>query len=113
MDAASIALSGLQAQRARINTASNNIVNAQSTNFTPQEAVLTSREGGVDVTIRSSGNTPPPQPVENAGGFIQEPNVNLIDQTINLKAAQAAYEANLAVLRVADELDEALLDTFS
>ena len=97
-----IAVSGLNAAASRVSNATNNIVNASSTNFKPQDVVsISNASGGV------STQTQPRTPATDSTGA---PNVDIASELVTTKSAQATYSANAAVVKVAKKLDDALLD---
>ena len=119
ISATHIAVSGIRAQRIRMNIIANNIANAQSTRtpgggpFRRQLAifraeqlqpVLDPKKFGVEVERIVSYMSPfrtvfdPSHPDADADGMVSYPNVNLATEMINLLSAQRAYEANIVVI---------------
>ena len=120
ISAREIAVSGLKAQRIRINVIANNIANAQTTRtpeggpFRRQMAVFRGEQLrphehnpkrlGVHVMKVVSDPTPfrmvydPSHPDADEEGYVQYPNIRLAVEMVNLVAAQRAYDANVAVL---------------
>lgn len=119
LSATEIALTGVRAQRTRMNVIANNIANAETTRtpeggpFRRQLAVFESKQigpmlkperFGVRVKEIAHDTSPfvevfdPSHPDANAGGIVQFPNVNLAVEMINLVSAQRAYEANINVM---------------
>ncbi len=120
VSAREIAVSGLKAQRTRMNVIANNIANSLTTRteggggaFRRQMAVL--RGGqikkipgldklGVHVTRVARDPSPlrqvfdPSHPDANADGYVAYPNVDVTVELVNLISAQRAYEANVAVI---------------
>ena len=115
----SIAVSGLKAQRIRMNVIANNIANAESTrtpgggHFRRQLAIfrgeqlgtsLSPDKFGVWVTGIENDTSPfrtvydPTHPDANADGIVAYPNINLSVEMINLISAQRGYEANIDVI---------------
>lgn len=116
-----IALSGARAAWRRLEISAANVANVRSGGsvasdrepppglYRPQRAVETSQaQGGVETAVK---------PVEPAftfapdgdGGVQALPNVNLAHEAIEQRLALRAYEANLAVIRTADETQKRLL----
>lgn len=114
-----IAVSGLQAQRIRMNVIANNIANAQSTRtpgggpFRRQLAIFRGEQlstslrpdkFGVWVKRIEDDTSPfrsvynPSHPDANEDGIVLFPNVNLSIEMINLVSAQRGYEANIDVI---------------
>lgn len=120
VSALDIAVSGLKAQRARINVIANNIANAQTTRtpggggaFRRQMIILRGEQlkphvdpakYGVRVKRIVSDPAPlrtvydPGHPDADEQGYVAYPNVDLAMEMVDLVAAQRAYEANIAVL---------------
>lgn len=119
ISARDISVSGLKAQRTRMNVIANNIANAETTRtpeggaFQRQLAVFrgeelkrgfSSSKGGVRVTNVVGDKSPsrlvydPSHPDANADGYVAYPNVSLAVEMADLSSAQRAYDANVAVL---------------
>lgn len=119
ISARQIAVSGLKAQRTRMNVIANNIANAETTRtpkggaFRRQLAVLRGEQlksganpgkVGVRVTDVKPDMTPfksvydPSHPDANKEGYVNYPNINLAVEVVDMVSAQRAYEANIAVL---------------
>jgi len=119
ISAREIAVSGVKAQRARLNIVANNIANAQTTRtpeggaFRRQLVVFRGEaiSGAADpdklgVRVKEIVRDPSPfkevfdpqHPDANAAGYVNYPNVDLAVEMVNLISAQRAYEANVAVI---------------
>lgn len=119
LSATDIALTGVRAQRARMNVIANNIANVETTRtpeggpFRRQLAVFESKQigpmlkperFGVRVKEIVHDDSPfvevfdPTHPDANGEGIVQFPNVNLAVEMVNLVSAQRAYEANINVM---------------
>ena len=119
VSAIEIAVSGLKAQRMRMNVIANNIANIHTTRtpeggaFRRQLAVfrgnqlnpfIGSRRFGVEVPRLESDPSPfrmvyePNHPDTNADGYVAYPNISLAVEMVNLVSAQRAYEANVSVI---------------
>lgn len=120
ISARDIAVSGLKAQRVRMNLIANNIANALVTRtphgggaFRRQMAVLrgepvtpraASGEYGVRVQRVVEDKSPlrvvydPSHPDANAEGYVEYPNVDIAMEMVDLVVAQRAYDANVAVI---------------
>ncbi len=100
-----IARSGLAAETLQVEMAASNIANASSVDYVPKKVEQTTlgNSGGVTATVR---------PV--AGAFVSPavPNVDIVRETTTLIQAQAAYEANLAVIVTIDQMTESIFDIF-
>ncbi len=120
ISARDIAVSGLRAQRMRMNVIANNLANAETTRtpdgggaFRRQLTILRGeqiRRGanpqklGVRVKKIVPDATPlrtvfdPQHPDADPDGYVQYPNVNVVVEMVDLISAQRAYEANIAVI---------------
>lgn len=126
-----IAVSGLRAQRVRMNVIANNIANAQSTRtpgggpFRRQLAIfrghqlmptLAPEKFGVSVKEIIDDTSPfrqiydPSHPDANADGIVEFPNVNLAIEMIDLLSAQRAYESNVDVILSARRMVQKALE---
>lgn len=127
-----ISASGLSAQRTRINVASSNLANANTTrgaNGGPYQRL------DVNVQSRPLANAPPSQfdlpapsavevagitpnpapprlefdpshPDANAEGYVAYPNVNAIEEMVDMITASRAYQAGITALDTATNLAE-------
>lgn len=114
-----IAVSGLKAQRARMNVIALNIANVETTRtpqggpFRRQLAVFRGeqiRPGanpeklGVRVKRVIADDSPfrtvynPSHPDADAEGYVKLPNINMAVEMVDLLSAQRAYDANIAVM---------------
>jgi flagellar basal-body rod protein FlgC len=128
-----ISASGLQAQRLRMNVISSNLANMQSTHtakggpYRRKEVIFsgapvqgpsfagllnqaTNRLQTVQVSaIVEDGREPkqvydPGHPDADPQGFVAMPNINLMEEMVNLMAATRSYEANVTVLDAAKNM---------
>jgi flagellar basal-body rod protein FlgC len=132
ISAREIAVSGLRAQRTRMNVIANNIANALTTRtpgeggaFRRQLTVLrgyplmdgqpASRQG-VQVKRIVSDPSPlrpvfdPGHPDADTDGYVHYPNINMAAEMVDLISAQRAYEANVAVLASGSRMQQRALD---
>jgi flagellar basal-body rod protein FlgC len=116
-----IAASGMFAERLRVQLAASNIANSETTR-TPeggpyrrkepvfQTQLLGALQDGMPVTgVKVAGiqtsNEPfitkydPSHPDADANGVVQYPNVNPLEEMVNLTEAGRGFEANVAVVR--------------
>jgi flagellar basal body rod protein FlgC len=96
-----IAVSGLNAAAARVATAANNIVNASSTNFTPQDIVSISNSAGGVSTKAVARPTTPGTPGNG---------VDIASELVSTIAAQTDYGANAVIVKAEKKMDQTLLD---
>lgn len=132
VDAISTALSGMNAQKVRLQASASNIANISTAGgvpgsitapaaapavYKPLTATLTSQEdGGVIASLVEKENaystvSDPSSPYADANGNIAVPNVDLAEEAVNLVETKAAFKANAAVLRAQEEMSEELLKT--
>jgi flagellar basal-body rod protein FlgC len=126
-----IAVSGLYAQRVRMNVIANNIANSLTTRtpqggaFRRQLAVfrgdqlgpsVNPADFGVEVTRIKSDTSPlrqvfnPGHPDANEEGYVSFPNVDVAVEMVDLVSAQRAYEANVAVILSAGRIKDKALE---
>jgi len=126
--------SALAAERLRVDLASANLANANSTRsveggpYRRRDAVFqaTPLENGfgseLDRAVRAVTvpqiviDQSPPREIFNPGhpdaderGIVQLPNVSVVEEIVNLRTAQRAYEANLSALGVSREMAQRAL----
>jgi flagellar basal-body rod protein FlgC len=117
-----ISSSALTAERMRLDTISQNIANVQTTRGTDGKAyrrrdvifqeVLDNEAGagGVRVTEIVDPQTPmsrvynPGHPDADVDGYVEMPNVNIVEEMVDLVAASRAYEANVAAVNATKTL---------
>jgi flagellar basal-body rod protein FlgC len=125
MDGFDISASGLSAQRARLDLIAGNIANAETTRTPlggPYRRLLCvfasrgSNPGGVDMigSVRD-GREPrrvyqPGHPDADADGFVAYPNVNIVEEMVDLVSAVRGYEANAAAFNAAKAMAQHALD---
>jgi flagellar basal-body rod protein FlgC len=120
-----IAGSGLAAQSVRLNTVASNLANADSISSDPNkvykarhpvfEAVRTALSNtGSDVAVKVNGivenNSPPSaryepgNPLADTQGYVYAPNVNVIEEMVDMISASRAYQNNVEVLNTSKDL---------
>jgi flagellar basal-body rod protein FlgC len=121
-----VAGSGMSAQSVRLNTVASNLANADSISGDPKavykarhpifEAVksaMQTPDGGnaaVKVkTIMESQAAPtaryePGNPLANAEGYVYAPNVNVVEEMVDMISASRAYQNNVEVMNTSKEL---------
>jgi flagellar basal-body rod protein FlgC len=123
-----IAGSALNAQSVRLNATASNLANADSVvsaNGQPYrakhvvfEAAPVAGKAGVGVRVQQvvEDSTPPrmtyepKNPLADEKGYVTMPNVNVVDEMVNMISASRAYEANVEMMNSAKTL---LLKTLS
>lgn len=117
-----VASSGMTAQAQRLNVVASNLANADSTtsaNGQPYRAkqvvfATTPVDGsgaqGVKVTAVVEDSAPlkmiydPKHPMADAQGYVAMPNVNVVDEMVNMISASRAYQNNVDVLNTSKTL---------
>ncbi len=126
---ADIAVSGMKAQAERLRIISENMANADSIGIRPGEdpyrrqVVMfkdyVDKETGanmVKVSRVAKDESPfekkyePNHPAADAQGYVSLPNVNPLIEMMDMKEAQRTYDANLAVMQTAREMNSKILD---
>ena len=124
---AAIAASALRAEQARMRVIAENMANSSSTARTPggepyrrQVPVfkVLRMEGGKGVQRAGVKADPsafskaydPGHPAADASGYVLLPNVNGLVESLDMKQAMRAYEANLNVLENQDAMEKRTLD---
>jgi flagellar basal-body rod protein FlgC len=123
-----IAGSGMAAQSVRLNTVASNLANAESVSGTADgaykarhpvfEAVKAALQSGNSVDPGSAvkvlgiveDNTAPEMryqpgnPLANADGYVFAPNVNVVEEMVDMISASRAYQNNVEVMNTSKEL---------
>ena len=126
-----ISASGLHAERTRMNVIANNLANSNSTRtpeggpFKRQLVVLRGTEVrdpgnltglGVSVTGVIDDSSPfplvydPGHPDANADGYVAMPNVNVVEEMVDMITALRAYEANVTAIDTNKNMVRSSLD---
>lgn len=124
------ALSGLAAASKRIEVSAANLANQSSTAtqidgvttnkpYIPKDVVQISLgAGGVRPEVRDAGNPvvkyhDPENPQADKNGFVDTPNVDTAEQLVKMQIASYDYKANLKAIKIADRMEQNLLDMLS
>jgi flagellar basal-body rod protein FlgC len=116
-----IAGSALSAQSKRMNVTASNLANADSVGSKPGEAYKAKQVmfeannngkgvSGVQVTGIVEDTAPmreeyrPGDPLANEKGYVTLPNVNPVNEMVNMIAASRSYQANVEVMNTAKEM---------
>jgi flagellar basal-body rod protein FlgC len=131
-----VAASGLSAERTRMNTVASNLANARTTRTDAGgpykrldpvfEAVGLDNEQGVMATqggvskvkvARIQEDTrpglmvyEPSHPDANASGYVEYPNVNAVEEMVNMITASRAYEAGVTSIDTVKQMGRSALD---
>jgi flagellar basal-body rod protein FlgC len=137
-DALDVSASALSAERLRMNTISSNLANAQTTR-TPEGGPYRRKdpifeanpmpefskvlEGQMDVPIHkvhvvdvvSDLNPPkmvynPDHPDANPEGYVAMPNINTMEEMVNMITASRTYEANVTAVNISRNMMNRALD---
>jgi flagellar basal-body rod protein FlgC len=127
-----VSASGLSAQRTRMNVAASNLANAETTQtagggpYKRRDVVLASDDlpntgemsgvvKGVKVSqIQQDPNPPrleydPGHPQANAQGYVAYPNINPVEEMVDMITASRAYEAGITTMSSAVNMAEKAL----
>jgi len=125
MDCFDISASGLSAQRARLDIITSNIANVETTRtpgggpYRRLQALFASRSSGAGgVEMLGSVLDPrdfrrvyqPGHPEADADGIVAYPNVNIVEEMVDLVSATRSYEANAAAFNAAKTMAQNALD---
>lgn len=126
-----ISATGLSAERTRMNVIANNLANANSTRtpeggpFRRQMVVLSGAEAtdpnrleNLGVTVAGVVDDPAPFPLlynpghpdANADGYVAMPNVNVVEEMVDMITAVRAYEANITAIDASKNIVRRSLD---
>jgi flagellar basal-body rod protein FlgC len=126
-----ISASGLYAERTRMNVIANNLANANSTRtpeggpFRRQLVILSGIEAtdpnelkDLGVTVKGVVDDPAPFPLifnpghpdANADGYVAMPNVNVVEEMVDMVTAVRAYEANITSIGAIKNMTQRSLD---
>jgi flagellar basal-body rod protein FlgC len=124
-----VSASGLHAQSLRMRVIAENLANADSVAKTPGgtpyrrrvatfQSQVDEATGATMVKVdsivgdKSDFNRvyQPGNPAADGQGYVQQPNVNSLIETADMKAAQRSYEANLSAIEAARDLTMRTLD---
>jgi flagellar basal-body rod protein FlgC len=122
-----VAGSGMSAQAQRLNTVASNLANADSATSASGEAYRAKQvvfeavpleAGGTAVKVQQvvEDQSPlkqvydPKNPLADSKGFVSMPNVNVVDEMVNMLSASRAYQNNVDTMNAAKSM---LLKTLS
>ncbi len=117
---------GMTAQRTRLNTTASNIANVQTTRteeggpYKRQDPIFQTVgiDKGVDgvrvdQVIEDQAEPrlvyDPGHPDSNADGYVAMPNVNLVEEMVNMITAQRAYDANASTIDTVKKMAKSAL----
>lgn len=125
--AMAVAASALRAQQQRMRVIAENLANADSTAapgadpYRKQTPVISTKvlPGGVKGVALSRVDVDqspfrqeydPGNPAADAQGFVKMPNIEPLVETLDMREAQRAYDANISVIETARSMDQRTLD---
>jgi len=121
-----ILASGMSAQRTRLNAVSSNLANSETTRTAdggayqrkvPIFEAIGDNGEEAGVRVASIDNDPMPGPLvyqpghphANEEGYVQMPNVNVVEEMVNMISASRAYQNNVEILSTTKSLLEKTL----
>lgn len=117
-----IAGSALSAQSARLNTVASNLANADAVASDPdsvykarlpvfrtlvepgQPAAGVQVSGIVESTAEAQKRYEPGHPLADAQGYVYAPNVNVVEEMVNMISASRSYQSSVDVMNTAKDL---------
>jgi flagellar basal-body rod protein FlgC len=118
-----IAGSGMSAQAQRLNVVSSNLANADSTTgpngeaYRAKQVVFEAVDAGAagdsaQVRVKEVVDDPSPMrrvyepnsPLADAEGFVTRPNVDVVEEMVNMISASRSYQTNVDVMNTAKNL---------
>jgi len=116
-----VAGSAMSAQSKRLNVTASNMANANSVAGNPDEVykarnpvfqtvLKDETSAGVKMTSVAESQAPakaryaPENPMADENGYVYAPNVNMVEETVNMISASRSYEANVEVMSTSKEL---------
>ena len=123
-DTMNISASGLTAQRLRMDIISENIANAETTRTAEggpyKRKVPIFREilngKGIEATGIETDQSRGPQvydpahPDADPNGYVEKPNVNIVEEMVNMISASRSYEANVTSMGITKSMITRTLD---
>lgn len=122
-DAINISASGLTAQRLRMDVISQNIANVNTTRtpeggpYVRQMTVFAqSPDGGVQVQAIVPDTRPfklmydPSNPDADENGYVRMPNVDIVEEMVDMISATRSYEANVTAIDAAKNMAMRAID---
>ncbi|UCD36071.1 MAG: flagellar basal body rod protein FlgC [Nitrospiraceae bacterium] len=131
MDVFNVSASALEAQRIRMNTIASNMANAQSTQteaggpYVKKDVIFQTKpvdgkdkEGLMGVRVSAvvdNGKLPiviydPGHPDADEDGYVSMPNINVIEEMVNMMMALRAYEANVKAFNMSKGMYQKALE---
>jgi flagellar basal-body rod protein FlgC len=129
-----IASTGMAAQRLRVQLIASNVANSETTRtreggpYRRRDAVFQAQDLGFSGALANAGvrvasiqtsqdpfltRYEPGHPDADADGVVNYPNINPVEEMVNLTEASRSYEANIAVVRSAKAMATSALGILS
>lgn len=126
-----VAATGMAAQRLRVQLIASNIANSETTRtkeggpYRRRDAVFQAQDMGFGDALAAAGvrvasiqtsqepfltRYEPGHPDADANGVVKYPNVNPVEEMVNLTEASRSYEANIASVRAAKSMAASALE---
>jgi len=116
-----VSASAMSAQTVRLNTTASNLANVDSVATTPEDAykarhpvfqAALNEAGGVGVRMGGIVESQAPavaryepgNPLANEEGYVFAPNVNTVEEMVNMLSASRSYQTNVEVMSTARDL---------
>ena len=119
-----IAGAGMSAQAVRLNTVASNLANAESVSGDPNtvyrarhpvfQAALAGADDGAGASVALRGivesqaaperRYDPANPLADANGYVYAPNVNTVEEMVDMISASRSYQNNVEVMNTARNL---------
>lgn len=113
--------SAMSAQAQRLNTVASNLANADSATSATGEAYRAKQVVFEAVPLESGGSAvkvqqvvedqsplkqvyDPKNPLADANGYVQMPNVNVVDEMVNMLSASRSYQNNVETMNAAKSM---------
>jgi flagellar basal body rod protein FlgG len=104
-------LSGIISSFKVLDTASNNIANAETNGYKAKSVVLRESHGGV-ATSTATDNSPGHK-FQLDGRIFEASNVNIASEMVSLITARHMFSFNAAAFKTATEMEKSLIDTLA
>ncbi|HEY4369391.1 MAG TPA: flagellar basal body rod protein FlgC [Steroidobacteraceae bacterium] len=120
-----VAGSGMSAQSVRLNTTASNLANADSVSGDPNQVYkakhplfealragsgVNAASAGVSVRGITENQTPPSaryepgNPLADSNGYVYAPNVNTVEEMVDMISASRSYQNNVEVMNTAKDM---------
>lgn len=101
---AAIASSGMRLESQRLTQSAANTANMETPGYAARRIVGVAQVGGGVAGVSMPTYAPSTSRVEDDGSVTELSNTDLVEETVNQASSLRAFQANVAVLRTADEM---------